>query len=94
MVKTHQKQSERATFQKISGGACPQTPLERSVPHMETPPLKSCLRPCSWMLLWRLLLVFTYQGCVRRYCSESMLAFPWTEVSKATQKANGGLGSA
>ena len=28
------------------------------------------------------------------YCSEATLAFPWTEVSKATQKANGGPGSA
>ena len=46
------------------------------------------------MLLWRLLLVFTYQGRVRRYCSEPPLAFPWTEVSKATRKANGGSGSA
>ena len=36
----------------------------------------------SWMLLWRLLLVFTYQGRVRRYCSEPSLAFPWTEVLK------------
>ena len=48
----------------------------------------------SWMLLWRLLLVFTYQGRVRRYCSEPPLAFPWTEVSKAANRANGGSGSA
>ena len=48
----------------------------------------------SWMLLWRLIiiLVFTYQGRVRRYCSEPPLAFPWTEVSKAAQKANEGSG--
>ena len=46
------------------------------------------------MLLWRSLLVFTYQGRVWRYCSEPPLAFPWTEVSKAAQKANGGSGSA
>ena len=46
------------------------------------------------MLLWRLLLVFTYQGRVRRYCSEPPLAFPWTDVSKAAQKGNGGSGSA
>ena len=32
------------------------------------------------MLLWRLLLVFTYQGRVRRYCSEPPLAFPWTKT--------------
>ena len=38
--------------------------------------------------------IFTYQGRVRRYCSEPPLAFPWTEVSKAAQKANGGSGSA
>ena len=29
------------------------------------------------------LVVFTYQGHVRRYCSEPPIAFPWTEVSKA-----------
>ena len=40
----------------------------------------------SWMLLWSLLLVFTYQGRVRRYCSEPPLAFPRREVSKAAQK--------
>ena len=45
----------------------------------------------SWM---RLLLVFTYQGRVRQYCSEPPLAFPWTEVSKAAKRANGGSGSA
>ena len=47
-TKTHQKQSERAKFPKLfwgGGGACPQTPLERSVPHLETPPFKSCLCP-------------------------------------------------
>ena len=48
----------------------------------------------SWMLLWRLLLVFTYQGRVRRYCSEPPLAFPWTEASKAAKRANGGSDSA
>ena len=48
----------------------------------------------SWMLLWRQLLVFTYQGRVRWYCSEPPLAFPWTEVSKAAKRANGGSGSA
>ena len=40
------------------------------------------------------ILIFTYQGRVRRYCSEPPLAFPWMEVSKAAQKANGGLGGA
>ena len=38
----------------------------------------------------RLLLVFTYQGRVRPYCSERALAFPWTEGSKAVQMPNGG----
>ena len=50
----------------------------------------------SGMLLWRLLLVtksltkVTYGGTAAKL----PLAFPWTEVSKATQKANGGSGSA
>ena len=38
------------------------------------------------MLLWRLLLVFTYQGRVRQYCSEPPLAFPRTEVSKLLKR--------
>ena len=33
------------------------------------------------------ILMFTYQGRVRRYYSEPPLAFPWMEVSKAAQKA-------
>ena len=33
---------------------------------------------------------FTYQGCVRRYCSESPLVFPWTKGSKVAYKATYG----
>ena len=33
-----------------------------------------------------IILVFTYQGRVRRYCSEPPLAFLRTEVSKAAQR--------
>ena len=47
-----------------------------------------------WMLLWHLLLVFTYQGRVRWYCSEPPLAFLRMEVSKTAQKSNGGSDSA
>ena len=58
------------------------------------------LQVAHWVILYIVdavmasILIFTYQGRVRRYCSEPPLAFPWTEVSKAAQKANGGVGSA
>ena len=38
---------------------------------------------------WMLILVFTYKGRVRRYSSEPLLAFPWTEVSEAAQLSKG-----